>query len=344
MAKPSAAKRKKPTPLIQKPGPIGRFLEFSFQGYNSATLVEAAQEWVRVLEDDGDMFLTLAGAASTAQIGRTLARMIRERKVCGIGCTGANLEEDVFNVVGYNAYQYLPNYGLLNPHDDSKLGQSGNPRVTDSTIPETEAMKPVCDALAEEWKKADYSGERLFPYEFLYRVIRSGVLDRHIKKHEGDIDHSWMFAASDMNLPIFTPGWEDSTTGNAYAGLRARGEIRGRPVKDGTEWFEEMGNWYRRASVQSNGIGFFQIGGGIAGDGPICVVPYLLTDMKESETRFWRMFAQITDAHVSYGGYSGASPTEKVSWLKISPDAPMFDIHSDASVCWPLVAAYVLGD
>lgn len=336
-------KPKKPTPLIQQPGPIGQFLEFSFMGYNSATLVEAAQEWVRVLEDDGDMFLTLAGAASTGQIGRTLAPMIRERKVCGIGCTGANLEEDVFNVVGYNAYQYLPNYGSLTTSEDSKLGTSGNPRVTDSTIPEKEAMQPVCDALKAEWLKADANGVRKFPYEFLYDVIRSGVLTAHIQKHEGNIAHSWMFAAADVNLPIFTPGWEDSTTGNSYAGMRARGEIKNRPVKDGTEWFEEMGNWYRRASTQSNGIGFFQIGGGIAGDGPICVVPYLLTDMKEKKTKFWRSFAQITDAHVSYGGYSGASPTEKVSWLKLDKDGPMFDIHSDASVCWPLVAAYVMG-
>jgi deoxyhypusine synthase len=334
---------KAPAKLSQKPGPIGRFMELTMQGYNSATLVEAAQAWVRLLEADGDMFLTLAGAASTGQIGITLARLIRERKVCGIGCTGANLEEDPFNVCGFNAYQYLPKYGSLTTADDSRLGQSGNPRVTDSTIPEKEAMQPVCDALAAEWKKADAAGERLFPYEFLYRVIRSGVLDAAIKQHEGKVEHSWMYAASDMNLPIFTPGWEDSTTGNCYAGMRARGEIMGRPVKDGTEWFEEMGNWYRRASRQSD-IGFFQIGGGIAGDGPICVVPYLLTDMKEEDTPFWAMFAQITDAHVSYGGYSGASPTEKISWLKLDKDAPTFDIHSDASICFPLVAYYVLGD
>jgi deoxyhypusine synthase len=335
---------KQPAKLTQQPGPVGRFMEFTMQGYNSATLVEAAQAWVRLLEDDGDMFVAVAGAASTGQIGRTLARLIRERKVCGIGCTGANLEEDPFNLVGFNAYEYLPKYGMMTTNEDSKLGMSGHPRVTDATIPEKEAMQPVCDALCVEWKKADVSGERLFPYQFMYRVLLSGVLKDAIKKHEGHPEWSWMLAAAEMNLPIFTPGWEDSTTGNCYAGLRARGEIMGRPVKDGTEWFEEMGNWYRTASKQSSGIGFFQIGGGIAGDGPICVVPYLLTDMKEEDTKFWSYFAQITDAHVSYGGYSGASPTEKVSWLKLSPDGPMFDIHSDASICFPLVAAYVLGD
>lgn len=337
--------KKTPTlaPLVQPPGPIGQYMERTMQAYNSATTVEAAQAWVRLLEDDGDMFVSLAGAASTGQIGITLAPMIRERKLCGIGCTGANLEEDVFNLVGFNAYTYLPKYGALTTQQDAALGQSGHPRVTDSTIPEKEAMKPVCDALAEEWKKADAAGERLFPYQFLYRVLLSGVLDKTITKHEGKKENSWMLAAAEMNLPIFTPGWEDSTTGNTYAGMRSRGEIMGRPVKDGTEWFEEMGNWYRAASRQSNGIGFFQLGGGIAGDGPICVVPYLIADMKEEDTPFWAYFAQITDAHVSYGGYSGASPTEKVSWLKISPDGPMFDIHSDYSVVFPWVAAYVMG-
>ena len=227
-------KPKKLTPLMQQPGPIGRFMEKHYQGYNAATMVDAAQEWVRVLEDDGDMFVTLAGAMSTAQLGISLARMIRERKECGIGCTGANLEEDVFNLVGFNAYTYLPHYANLSRADDMHLGASGHPRVTDSTIPEKEAMKPVCDALANEWKKADYSGERLFPYEFLYRVLRSGVLDKFIAKHKGKPENAWMVAASDMNLPIFTPGWEDSTTGNCYAGMRAGGDSRApRERRDG---------------------------------------------------------------------------------------------------------------
>lgn len=332
---------KQPAKLLQQTGPIGQFMETDYQGYNAATLVDAAQGWVRLLEADGDMFLTLAGAMSTAQIGISLARLIRERKVCGIGCTGANLEEDLFNLVGFNSYQYLPKYSSLSQAQDAALGASGHPRVTDATIPEAKAMKPVCDALAAEWTNADREGHRLFPYEFLYRVIRSGVLE---KKFEGNPAYSWMIAASDMNLPIFTPGWEDSTTGNAYAGMRARGEILGRPVKDGTEWFEEMAQWYRRASRQSSGIGFFQIGGGIAGDGPICVVPHLLADMNEDETPFWAYFAQITDAHVSYGGYSGAAPQEKASWLKLAADTPTYDIHSCATIAFPLVAHYVLGD
>jgi deoxyhypusine synthase len=334
------AKEKKLTALVQQPGPIGRFMETDYQGYNAATTVDAAQAWVRLLENDGDMFLTLAGAMSTAQLGISVARLIRERKVCGIGCTGANLEEDLFNLVGFDSYQYLPKYGSMSPAEDAKLGESGNPRVTDATIPEAKAMKPVLDALKAEWLKADAAGERLFPYEFLYRVIRSGVL---VDKYEGNPANSWMLAASDVDLPIFTPGWEDSTSGNMYAAMRARGEIKNKTVKDGTEWFEQMLGWYRAASKKSD-IGFFQIGGGIAGDGTICVVPCLLADMQEEQTKFWAYFAQITDAHVSYGGYSGASPQEKCSWLKLDPDGPMFDIHSDATIVFPLIAHYVLGD
>jgi deoxyhypusine synthase len=330
-------------PLQRAPGPFGRILETDFQAYNAATAVEAAQMWTRLLEQDGDMFVTLAGAMSTAQIGITLARLIRERKVCGIGCTGANLEEDPFNLVGFNKYTYLPHYANLTPEQEMALAKNGHPRVTDATIPEVEAMKPVGDALTEVWKAADAAGIRKFPYEFMYDVLRSGVLDEFIEKNGGKRENSWMLAAAEMNLPIFTPGWEDSTTGNLYAGLRAKGIIKNKTVKDGTEWFEEMGNWYRAAAKKAP-IGFFQIGGGIAGDGPICVVPYLLTEMNEGKTPFWAYFAQITDAHVSYGGYSGAQPREKITWSKLDVDTPMFDIHSDATIVAPLIFRYVLGD
>lgn len=328
-----------PAAIAQRPGPIGQWMETNYQGYNAAVTVEAAQAWVRLLEADGDMFVTLAGAMSTAQIGISLARLIRARKVCGIGCTGANLEEDLFNLVGFNSYTYLPDYANLTPEEEMELAKKGHPRVTDATIPEAEAMKPVGDALTVEWKKADAAGERLFPYEFLYRVIRSGVLADH---YEGNPAYSWMLAAADMDIPIFTPGWEDSTTGNLYAALRATGDIKNKTVRDGTEWFEVMGDWYLTAS-KKNPIGFFQIGGGIAGDGPICVVPYLLADLKK-KVPFWAYFAQITDAHVSYGGYSGAQPREKITWSKIDVDTPMFDIHSDATIVAPLIFAYVLGD
>ncbi|HEX7828651.1 MAG TPA: deoxyhypusine synthase family protein [Thermoanaerobaculia bacterium] len=323
------------------PGPMGQWMETNYQGYNAATTVEAARGWVRLLQDDGDMFVTLAGAMSTAQLGITLARMIRERKVCGIGCTGANLEEDLFNLIGFNSYTYLPDYASLTPEQEMALAKKGHPRVTDATIPEAEAMKPLGDALTAEWKKADAAGERLFPYQFLYRVIKSGVL---ADKYEGDPANAWMLAAADVDLPIFTPGWEDSTTGNLYASLQAKGELKTRVVRDGTEWFEEMGRWYEKAAKQTpGGIGFFQIGGGIAGDGPICVVPYLLTEMQK-KVPFWAYFAQITDAHVSYGGYSGAQPREKITWSKLDVDTPMFDIHSDATIVAPLIFAYVLGD
>lgn len=335
-----AATPKKLAPLRQTPGPIGAWMEKNYQGYNAATTVDAAQAWVRLVEDDGDMFVTLAGAMSTAQLGISLARMIRARKVCGIGCTGANLEEDLFNLVGFTTYEYLPQYADLSPAQEKAIETSGKVRVTDSVFPEADAMKPVADALVAEWEKAAAAGERLFPYQFLYRVIRSGALAHTI---EADPANSWMLAAAEMDLPIFTPGWEDSTTGNIYASLQASGKLSARVVRDGTEWFEEMGRWYEGASKQSNGIGFFQIGGGIAGDGPICVVPYLLRELKKDVKR-WAYFAQITDAHVSYGGYSGAQPREKVTWSKLDVETPMFDIHSDATIVAPLIFAYVLGD
>ncbi len=89
-------------------------------------------------------------------------------------------------------------------------------------------------------------------------------------------------------------------------------------------------------------VGFFQIGGGIAGDFPICVVPMLEQDL-ERDTPLWGYFCQISDSTTSYGSYSGAVPNEKITWGKLDGNTPKFIIESDATIVAPLVFAYVLG-
>jgi len=285
------------------------------------------------------MLVTLAGAMSTAELGLTLAEMIRRGKVHAISCTGANLEEDLFNLVAHDHYVRIPNYRHLTPEQEEALLEQHLNRVTDTCIPEEEAMRRLERIVGEQWRAADRNEERYLPHEFLYEVIRAGALEPYYQIDPAD---SWLLAAAEQDLPLFVPGWEDSTLGNMYAGRCLSGEIRNATtVRSGIEYMVKLANWYIE-TTQSRSIGFFQIGGGIAGDFPICVVPMLEQDLLMDDVRRWGYFCQISDATTSYGSYSGAVPNEKITWGKLSADTPKFIIESDATIVAPLIFAYVM--
>jgi deoxyhypusine synthase len=318
---------------------IRDFVRYHFRHFNSAALVDAAEGYNRHLADGGSMLVTLAGAMSTAELGLTLAEMIRRGKVHAISCTGANLEEDLFNLVAHDHYVRIPNYRHLTPEQEEALLEQHLNRVTDTCIPEEEAMRRLERIVSEQWRAADRNEERYLPHEFLYEVIRAGDLEPYYQIDPAD---SWLLAAAEQDLPLFVPGWEDSTLGNMYAGRCLSGEIRNATtVRSGIEYMVKLANWYIE-TTQSRSIGFFQIGGGIAGDFPICVVPMLEQDLLMDDVRRWGYFCQISDATTSYGSYSGAVPNEKITWGKLSADTPKFIIESDATIVAPLIFAYVM--
>jgi len=328
-----------PSPPVHD-APISSFIRRHYRHFNAAALVDAAEGYNRHLAGGGKMLVTLAGAMSTAELGISLAEMIRQGKIHAISCTGANLEEDVFNLVAHDHYERVPNYRQLTPKDEQALLARHMNRVTDTCIPEMEAMRRIEDAVLAEWVRADQVGERLFPHEFFYRILRSGVL-----KHSYQIDpkDSWLLAAAEADLPIFVPGWEDSTLGNMYAGHVITGDVKNvHTVRTGIEYMIRLADWYTRTTRDTT-IGFFQIGGGIAGDFPICVVPMLHQDLRRTEAPLWGYFCQISDSTTSYGSYSGAVPSEKITWGKLAVDTPAYIIESDATIVAPLVFAYILG-
>ena len=319
--------------------PITDFMLQHYKHFNAATLVDAAQAYADQLADGHKMMITMAGAMSTAELGKSLAEMIRQDKVQIITCTGANLEEDIFNLVAHKHYKRVPNYRDLSPEDEEELLANHYNRVTDTCIPEEEAMRRIERHLVDVWEKAEEENERYFPHEYLYQIIRSGVLNETI---EIDPKDSWMVAACEKNIPIIVPGWEDSTTGNMFAARCFDGKLNPSTVKSGIEYMMELADWYIE-NAGDKGVGFFQIGGGIAGDFPICAVPMLRQDMELENTPFWSYFCQISDSTTSYGSYSGAVPNEKITWEKLTKDTPKFVIESDATIVAPLVFAYVLG-
>ncbi|MDQ6736872.1 MAG: deoxyhypusine synthase family protein [Gemmatimonadota bacterium] len=320
--------------------PITAFIREHFRHFNAAALVDAADAYTRHLESGGRMLVTVAGAMSTAELGRSLAEMIRQDKVHAICCTGANLEEDIFNLVAHDYYERVPHYRDLTSADEQALLERHMNRVTDTCIPEMEAMRRIESVVLEEWVAADQKGERYFPHEFMFKILKSGKLE---SEYQIDPKNSWMLAAMEKNLPMFVPGWEDSTLGNMYSGHVISGDVKKvHTVRTGIEYMIELAEYYTNLTKQHS-LGFFQIGGGIAGDFPICVVPMLHQDLQRPEVPLWGYFCQISDSTTSYGSYSGAVPNEKITWGKLGIDTPRFIIESDASIVAPLMFAMILG-
>lgn len=320
-------------------GPISQFIEKNYLHFNAAALVDAAKGYEEHLLDNGKMMITLAGAMSTAELGKSLAEMIRQDKVHIISCTGANLEEDIMNLVAHNSYKRIPNYRDLTPQEERDLLDSHFNRVTDTCIPEEEAFRRLQQHIFHIWNNADSKGERYFPHEFMYQMLNSGVLEQY---YEIDPKDSWMLAAAEKNLPIVVPGWEDSTMGNIFASYCIKGEFKPSTMKSGIEYMMWLADWYPK-NCAGKGIGFFQIGGGIAGDFPICVVPMLDQDLEVENVPFWSYFCQISDSTTSYGSYSGAVPNEKITWGKLDVTTPKYIVESDATIVAPLMFAYILG-
>jgi deoxyhypusine synthase len=320
--------------------PISQFINKHFRHFNAAVVVDAAKAYRTHLDEGGKMMITLAGAMSTAELGISLAEMIRQDKVHIISCTGANLEEDIMNLVAHKHYQRVPHYRDLSPDDEWKLLEQGFNRVTDTCIPEEEAFRRIQKHIYARWKDASDKKQRYLPHEFMYQMLLGGDLKPY---YEIDPKDSWMVAAAEKNLPMVVPGWEDSTMGNIFASYCIKKEIEPTTVRGGIEYMTWLADWYVKNST-GKGVGFFQIGGGIAGDFPICVVPMLYQDLEMTDIPFWAYFCQISDSTTSFGGYSGAVPNEKITWGKLSKDTPRFVIESDASIVAPLMFAYILGE
>jgi len=317
------------------------FMNRHFRHFNARETRAAAEAWVEHLDRGGKMFLTLGGAMSTAELGISLAELIRRDKVHALCVTGANLEEDVFNLMAHDDYRVLPQYRELKAEEEEQLYREGLNRVTDTCIPET-VMRNIDNRILEIWQQAEKEGRRATPWDFVRELVAENALAQHYRV---PAEHSWVLAAHEKNLPVFVPGWEDSTLGNTFVGWKILGKLqRHDTVKSGTEQMEELAAWYDAETKAGRSVGFFQIGGGIAGDFSICVVPMLIQDTFRKDVPFWGYFCQIGDSTTSYGSYSGAVPNEKITWGKLAADTPKFMIQSDATIVAPLIFTYVLDE
>jgi len=317
---------------------ITKFLEENFKHFNARETLDAAKAYHKFIKDGGKMVVALAGAMSTAELGITLAKMIRAGKVHAISSTAANLEEDLFNLVGNKNYKLTPDYRYFSPEVDEKIRDEGYNRVADTCIPE-DVMVALHMELRKHWAQAAEKDESYFPFEYMYKLIKNGYFEG---KNQVPMENSWVVAACEMDIPIYTPGYEDCTLGNMFTADVILGHVKSHSaIRHGTEQFEHLVKWYRENDRNDIPVGFFQIGGGIAGDFAMCAVPSIIQDLEEDCTH-WSFFSHIGDSNLTYGSYSGCASNEKVTWHKLDKTTPAFSINSDASIVAPLIFQYVL--
>ena len=324
------------TPHTASGLPVLDFVARNYRNFNARATRDALYAYWDHVSKGGRMYWAVAGAMSSAQLGISLAPAIRAGLVHGLSVTGANLEESLFRLVAHEHYRDFPEYRYFTKQDDTRILAQRMRRVTDTSIPEDEAFRAVEKILVPMWTRASARGERRFWHEYFYELVQA--LPR--RRMQGRPEECWLLAAAEKNLPIVVPGHEDSTFGNIFASHVKLGEVSASIVKSGIEYMAGFYDDYRVLS-KGRGVGFFQIGGGIAGDFPICVVPSIKYDL-QAAVRPWAYFCQISDSTTSYGSYSGATPNEKITWDKLTEETPMFVIESDATIVAPLMLSALL--
>lgn len=326
--------------------PVSAFAKRTLNHCNGGATLQAALWLKEHLRSGGKLVVTIAGALSSFQVGVMLSELIRRNKVHLISATGANHEESYYRYVAHSHYSYIPRYTELTPEQEAELRDAGLRRITDTFLPEDESVRIMEPHLLEMWKSASKNGERYFPHEYFRRLFAEG----RIKPDKGaNPEDCWAYAAYKKNIPIVIPGFEDSTMGNIFASYTYSGRYRKDKsvvldptlMKGGLEYFTFLYDWYME-SAKSAPIAFLQLGGGIAADFPICVVPSLKHDLQLPRVRDWAGFIEIGSSPMSYGSYSGAGGKEKITWDKLSTGSYYQIIQSDVTVVFPWIAAVLL--
>ncbi len=326
--------------------PVSAYAQKTLNHTNAGATMQAALWLKNHLKNGGKLMVTLAGALSSFQVGVMLAELIRKNKVHIISATGANHEESYYRYVAHSHYAYIPRYTELTPKQEAELRDAGLRRITDTFLPEDESVRIMEPHLLKMWQKAQKTGKRYFPHEYFRRLFSEKLISPDPKSNPED---SWVYATYKKNIPIVVPGFEDSTMGNIFASYtyngphKKKGDITISPdiTKTGLEYFHLLYDWYMKES-KKHPIAFLQLGGGIAGDFPICIVPSLKHDLRLPKVRDWAGFIEIGSSPMSYGSYSGAGGKEKITWDKLSTESYYQIIQSDVTLAFPWIAAVLL--
>lgn len=315
-------------------------LEFVFKCYhhfNAGALKRAIFDYYQHVSTGGKMFWSLAGGLSTARLGIVLAPAIKNGLIHGLSVTGANIEESLLQMIAGEKYRFDWDYRYLGLNDDANYKAQGMARVTDALIPE-EAFDIVGRLLKNRWEMTQNESGRRFWHEYFYDVVRQEGGKSAYGKRPSE---SWLLAAAEHDIPILVGGHADSSYGNYFASLCYRKEISPNIVKSDIEYMVDFYDIYQEKLSLGRGCGYVQIGGGISGDFAMCAVPSLRQDLGRSVPH-WSYFCQVSDSITSFGSYSGAGASEKITWDKTNAKTPAHLIESDATIVVPLLLEALL--
>lgn len=340
-------------------GPVTSFLVSKKIHCNGGATVRSGLYLRQHLLNGGKMFLTMSGAGSSFQMGKTISELIRAGKVHGISVTGANMEESLYRYVAHSQYAYIPKYAKLTAEQEEELRTVGIRRITDTFLPEEESVRVVLDALMQLWTQAQEQGKSYLWHEYFFQLFERGLVQKDPEAREEDC---WLFNAWKYKIPVYVPGWEDSTMGNIFTHACYTGEhpflaqykleepISKDVVKRNFEYMHHIAERYMDTAKSDSRIAFLQLGGGIAADFPICVVPHIKHDFlaeepdatKDASVQPWACFVEINSGDMSYGSYTAAGYDEKITWDKFAPGSFGQQIHGDYTVIFPDIAALIM--
>ncbi len=339
--------------------PVSNFLVNTKRHCNGGRTVDAGLWLKDFCTDGGKLFLSMAGAGSTFQMGIVLSDLIRAGFVAGISVTGANLEESLYRLVANEHYAYIPDYQSLTRTEEKELDYAGLRRITDTFLPEDESVRVLLSAFEKLWREAEEKGEKHFWHEYFFMLF-----ERNLIPIEGnpELEQCWLYQAWKHGVEICVPGPEDSTMGNIFAyysnahshesleEFQDPHPINPDIIKHSFRYMQRLTAWYMETTKHCN-LAFVQLGGGIAADFPICVVPHIKKDylapltpkQQEERVRPWAAFVEIHSSPMSFGSYSGAGGLEKITWSKLEINAYINQIFGDYTEHFPDIAAIILG-
>lgn len=338
--------------------PVSNMLVATKRHCNGGRTVDAGL-WLRDhCDKGGKIFLTMAGAGSSFQSGVWIGKLIRAGKIGGISVTGANLEESLYRLFANSHYAHIPEYESLTRKEEKELDRAGLRRITDTFLPEEESVRVILPMLEKLWREAMTKGESRLWHEYFFELFERKMIRFDPTANPDDC---WLYQAWLHGVPVFVPGFEDSTMGNIFTHAcydgnhpflrryKLRKPIDPSVVQPNICYMHELAEWYM-SSTKKQGLAFFQLGGGIAADFPICVVPHIKKDFLFEKSSVvqdrlvppWAGYIEIHSSPMSFGSYSGAGGKEKITWSKLAENAFIIQICGDYTEHAPDIAALIL--
>jgi deoxyhypusine synthase len=303
---------------------VTELIDQQFQAYNAARLLEAAQLFTQKMldpQEDVTIGLTMAGALTPAGLGGCLISLMEYGFVDFIISTGANLYHDIHHALAMALHR--GDFRL----DDVKLQEVGVIRIYDILFEDKVLLDT--DAFVRESLKT--LPNRPIATSELHHHLGTQLLKAGVKP-----EYSVLAQAAAWNVPIYTSSPGDSSIGMNVARNALEGStLTLDPLADVNETTAIV------YSATRNGV--IILGGGSPKNFYLQTQPQLW-EVLGIQKGGHDYFIQITADSPHWGGLSGATPSEAVSWGKINP-SQLRDttvIYGDSTIALPLVAAYAI--